>query len=166
MTRGDSLRRLFLSVAILLAAAISAYSQRPEADSSAARESKQKAVSYSFISPNTRENLKLGEAIALLNSREEMRLVNSIKRLSRCLGLNPAISRAIGSWADGAEHSTISRTLTDEPTLRYEDARLGKLERQKSILYFRQKAAGAGSMYILYPRRKRAGLASVSKTLD
>lgn len=167
MTRGDNLQhRLLLSVVVLLAVAGGAYTQQPEAGPPTPAPSRQKAVSYSFISPNTRENLKLDEAVRLLNSREENQLIYSIVRLSRCLRLRPSVNRAVGNWADGAEHSTISRVYADEPTLRYEDARLGKLERQKSVLYFRQTAAGAGSMYILYLRRKKAGLASISKTLE
>jgi len=166
MTKGYPLRHLLLSVALLLATTIGAYSQRPEADTSAPTASKQKAQSYSFVSPNTRENLKLEEAIRLLNSREEMQLVNSISRLSRCLLLRSTINRAVGNWSDGAEHSTISRTFTDEATLRYEDARLGKLERQKSVLYFRENPKGAGTIYILSTRRRGASLSSISKTLD
>jgi hypothetical protein len=166
MTRGDRLRRLLTFVVILLAASLSAYAQRPEADTAAPTGSGQKAVSYSFVSPNRRENLKLNEAVRLLNSREEIRLVNFIARLSRCLRLKQTVSRAVGSWADGAEHSTISRTSADEQLLRYEDARLGKLERQKSVLYFRQDSAGAGTMYILALRRVGASLSSISRTLD
>jgi hypothetical protein len=166
MMRGYSLRRLFLSVVMLLAVFVSAYSQRPEADTSALTGSGQKALSYSFISPNMRENLKLNEAIRLLNSREEIRLVNFIACLSRCLHLTQTVSRAVGSWSDGAEHSTIFRTFADEQMLRYEDARLGKLERQKSVLYFRHDSSGAGTLYILTMRRGRASLSSISRTLD
>ena len=166
MTRGFPFRRLAFSVVMVLAASASAYSQRPEADTSAPTRSRQKAQSYSFISPNTRENLKLNEAISLLNSREETQLVNSITRLSRCLRLKQTVKRAVGSWSDGAEHSTISRTFADEQTLRYEDARLGKLERQKSVLYFRENVPGPGMMYVLTTRRGRASLSSISKTLD
>src|SRR3954471_304095 len=99
MTRGDSLRRLLLAVAVLLTTTGGAYSQRPEAGLSGRVESQPKALSYSFVSPNTRENLKLDEAVRLLNSPEETQLINSIKRLSRCLGLRPMVSRTIGSWA-------------------------------------------------------------------
>lgn len=165
MTRGNGLRHLLFAFALWLAATGGAYAQRPEADSAAPAERGRKVQSYSFVSPNTRENLKLEEAVRLLNSLEESRLVRQIARLSRCLGLQSVTSRAVGSWADGAEHSTVSRVIADAATLRYEDARVGKLERQKSVLYFRQNSAGAGTMYILYPRR-RAGFASVSKTLD
>ena len=166
MTKGYSLRRLLLSVVMLLAAFVSAFSQRPEADTAAPTELRQKAQSYSFVSPNTRENLKLEEAIRLLSSREESQLVTFIMRLSRCLRLHQTVNRAVGSWSDGAEHSTISRTFADEQTLRYEDARLGKLERQKSALYFRENLSGTGTMYILTTRRSRASLSSISKTLD
>lgn len=159
-------RRLFLHLALLLAAVCSASSQQPVAQSLAQDEAKQKAVSYSFVSPNTRENLTLDEAVKLLNSTEEFRLVNYIQRLSICLKVRPVVNKAIGSWSDGAEHSTITRVYTDHSTLLYEDARLGALERQKAFLYFRENSAGEGRMYILSPRRSKKSLASISKSLD
>ena len=42
---------------------------------------------------------------------------------------------------------------------------MGKIERQKTVLYFRQSVPGAGRMYILYPRLKRS-LAWFSRKLD
>lgn len=158
-------RRLFLYLTILLVAVCSAHSQKSGAQSFA-QDEKQKTVSYSFVSPNTRENLTLEEAFRMLNSKEETELVNYLQRLSVCLKLNPMVSKAIGNWIDGAEHSTISRVYTDRSTLLYEDARLGALQRQKTILYFRKKSSGEGRMYILSTRRGRRSLASISKSLD
>jgi hypothetical protein len=129
-------------------------------------EARRKALSYTFVSPNTRENLTLAEAVRMLNSPEELKLVKDIRRLSVCLGLKPAVTKAVGSWTDGAEHSTMFRVFTDQPTIRYADARLGKLERQKSVLNFRRDAAGGGRMYVLYAVRGRLSLASISRTLD
>jgi hypothetical protein len=162
-------RALFLFV-VLLATAGNIHPQQPPASPTAAGESaRQKTVSYAFVSPNTRENLTLGESLRLLNSTAELELISATRKLSACLGLKPTILKSIGNWADGAEHSTLFRVYTDQPTLRYVDAQLGKRERQKSVLYFQQSAAGKGVMYILYPRRSRrrsGSLASITRTLD
>ena len=155
-------RRTFLVFLMLLAAAIHSYAQT----SAARAKTERKAVSYSFVSPNTREGLNLEEAVRMLGSPEESRLVRAINRLSRCLGFNPDVSRAVGSWKDGAEHSTLFKTFADQPTVRYEAARLGNLWRQKSALYFRQKTSGAGVLYILKLWRGRLSLASIAKKLD
>jgi hypothetical protein len=126
-----------------------------------------RAVSYTFVSPNTREDLTLGEAVRLLGSREEFLLIKQIRGLSRCLRLRPlAVRRTIGSWADGAEHSALFSVAADERALRYADARLGRQARQKAVLYFRRDAQGADRMYVLRLRRGRRSLASVSRTLD
>ncbi|HEY0379272.1 MAG TPA: hypothetical protein VGC87_20315 [Pyrinomonadaceae bacterium] len=128
---------------------------------------RRKAVSYTFVSPNTREGLTLEEALSLLDSREELLLINSIRSLSRCLRLQPpAVSRTIGSWADGAEHAALFRVRADEPTIRYADARLGKLAQQKAVLSFRRDGRGADRMYVLRLRRGKRSLASVSRALD
>lgn len=156
------MHRALLLLVIWLAAIGSAYSQQP----AVTPEAKQKARSYTFVSPNTRENLTLAEALLLLNSREEFKLINQIRRLSRCLRLKPLVMRTIGSWTDGAEHSTLFRADTDKQTLRYADARLGKFGRQKSVLYFRQDDSGAGMMYVLRVAPGRRSLFSISKTLD
>ena len=150
-------RRALLPLCLWLAAACGAgYAQQG------------RAVSYTFVSPNTREELTLGEAVRLLDSREEFLLINQIRSLSRCLRLRPlAVRRTIGSWADGAEHAALFRVEADERTLRYADARLGKQARQKAVLYFRRDRNGADRMYVLRPRGgRRRSLASVSKTLD
>ena len=163
MKRTRILHHALLLVAVLLVTAGSIHPQ--QATSSTLANAEQKAVSYTFVSPNTRENLTLDESLRLLNSPEESDLISATRKLSTCLGLKSKIMKTVGSWADGAEHSTLFKVYTDQPTLRYADARLGKRERQKSVLYFQQSAAGTGVMYILYPRRS-SNLASVSKTLD
>ena len=148
-------RRVLLPLVLWLVAVGAAYAQES------------KAVSYTFVSPNTREGLTLGEAVKGLHSREEFLLINHIRTLSRCLRLKPlAVRKTIGSWADGAEHAALFRAYADEPTLRYADARLGRRARQKAVLYFRRHESGADRMYVLRLRRGRRSLASVSKTLD
>lgn len=160
------IRALLLLWLWLAAVGGTAYAQQQAATPPAA-EGRRKAVSYTFVSPNTREELTLAEALRLLDSREEFQLINNIRKLSRCLRLKPlAVRRTIGSWADGAEHAALFRASADEPTLRYADARLGKLAQQKAVLYFRRDETGADRMYVLRLRRGLRSLASVSKTLD
>ncbi len=156
------MRRALLSVALLLAASGNIFPQQ----SAARAEEPQKAESYTFVSPNTRENLTLADAIRLLNSREEQMFIDNIHRLSRCLRLKPTVAKAIGSFTDGAEHSALFRVFTDRRTLRYADARLGKLGRQKTVLYFRQDDSGAARMYVLRIWLGKRSLASIAGTLD
>lgn len=158
------LRALLLGAVLL--AATQAYPQESRLNPSAGADSQQQDLSFTFVSPNTRENLTLAEALRLLNSREERDLINHIRRLSGCLRLKPQVEKAIGSSTDGAEHSTLFRVFTDRQTLRYADARLGKFARQKSVLFFRQIDSGAAKMYVLRLRPKRLSLASISRTLD
>ena len=83
-------RRVLLPLVLWLVAVGAAYAQES------------KAVSYTFVSPNTREGLTLGEAVKGLHSREEFLLINHIRTLSRCLRLKPlAVRKTIGSRADG-----------------------------------------------------------------
>ncbi len=156
------LRAFLFSVALLLATSGYVLPQQPAARA----EAQAKAESYTFVSPNTRENLTLADAIRLLKSKEEQRFINNIHRLSRCLRLKPMITKTIGSFTDGAEHSALFRVFTDKRTLRYADARLGKLGRQKTVLYFRQDNAGAARMYVLRLWTGRRTLASIAGTLD
>jgi predicted DNA-binding protein with PD1-like motif len=154
--------RALLLVLLLLATSGQSFSQQPTTRA----EEQEKAESYTFVSPNTRENLTLAEAIRLLKSREEQVFINHIQRLSRCLRLKSAVMKTIGSFTDGAEHSALFRVFTDKPTLRYADARLGKLGRQKTVLYFRQDDSGAARMYVLRIWTGKRMLDSIAKTLD
>ena len=158
----DIMRRALLSVVLLLAASGNIFPQQIAASA----EEQQKAESYTFVSPNTRENLTLAEAVRLLNSREEQKFINNIQKLSRCLQLKPSVMKAIGSFTDGAEHSTLFRAFTDQQTLRYADARLGKLGKQKTVLFFRQDDAGAARMYVLRIWTGKRPLDSIAGTLD
>ena len=160
------IRHVLPLVLILLTTVGDVRPQPPVVPSSAREEARQKEVTYAFVSPNTRENLTLKESLRLLNSREELELIYAIRHLSTCLGLKSAVIKTIGNWTDGAEHSTMFRIYTDQATARYADARLGRRERQKSVLYFRRDAAGKGRMYVLYPRRRRSSLNLISRTLD
>jgi hypothetical protein len=160
------LNRELRLLVVLLVTFAGAYAQRPAPQTSTSVEADWKASSYLFVSPNTRENLTLKESLKLLDSPEELRLLRRIRRLSLCLGLKPMILKTVGSWSDGAEHAALFRIYSDQATVRYTDARLGKRERQKSVLYFRRNSSGLGRMYVLYARRRKSGLAGISRVLD
>jgi hypothetical protein len=123
------------------------------------------ALSYAFISPNTRENLTLAAAINELASPEEAKLIAEAQYVGCRLRLRLRVRKAVGSWADGAEHSTVLRATTNAPRLRYAAAWLGKYARQKAVLYFRRSRLGHAKMYILL-LDKRRDMAAVGKELD
>lgn len=125
-----------------------------------------KARGYAFVSPNTRENLTLAEAQAALNSAEEQRLIDEARYVACQLHKSIGVDKAVGSWSDGAEHSTIIRTRTNEPSLRYAGSWLGKFARQKAILYFREDPSGEARMHVLTLPRNRRDIASVAAELD
>jgi hypothetical protein len=135
------------------------------------RDDQRQSPGYAFVSPNTRENLTLEEAQAGLNSDEEKRLVAEAHRVACRLRESLNVDKAVGSWTDGAEHSSIMRIHTSESSLRYASSWLGKFARQKAILYFRQRPEGIGRMYVLYlPLKsespKRQDMASISTELE
>lgn len=155
--------RLTLSLFILLLLATAGEVVAQRAEPRAARAG---AVSYLFVSPNTREGLSRAEALAKLNSAEEVGLIVGARGLTQCLGLEAVITKALGSWADGAEHMALIKTTADEATVRYLDARLGLSARQKSVLYFRVHGGGAAKMYALTLRPGRRHLTAVARALD
>ena len=124
-----------------------------------------RSVTYGFVSPNTREGLKLEDAIRHLKSPEEESLIRQTPNLA-CVAQSPIqTARAIGSWSDGAEHSVILRARSDNSTMRYLLARLGRDNNQKAVLHFQTSAEGGATIYILRPGRYR-GLRALSDTLD
>jgi hypothetical protein len=125
-----------------------------------------KQSSYGFVSPNTKENLTFTEAVKALSSRSEIRLIEKAREIGCKVGLKPRILKAVGSWSDGAEHSTLLKTSTDEATLRYLVSSLGRYARQKAVLYFRRSSNGPARMYILRVARARRNELAVTKVLD
>lgn len=126
----------------------------------------QTSLSYGFVSPNTKENLKFQDAINGMNSEEETKLVQLSINLG-CVGRSPVRAfRSLGSWSDGVEHSVMVRVRTDEPTVRYLMSRLGRDAQQKSILYFHPQATGSADLYTLKPRRSARNLAALARSLD
>src|SRR3989442_7358908 len=123
-------------------------------------------ISYAFVSPNTRENLTLAEAIAGLGSPDETRLIRETRLLACRLRLAPRVQKALGSWSDGAENSTLLRLNTDQATIRYTASWLGKFARQKSVFYFLRKAFGRSRMYVLLVPRGNRRMAALTTELD
>ncbi|HEX6732118.1 MAG TPA: hypothetical protein VF074_19020, partial [Pyrinomonadaceae bacterium] len=95
-----------------------------------------KSVTYGFVSPNTREGLKLEDAIRHLNSPEEESLLRQAPGLACVARSSIGTLKAVGAWGDGAEHSVLLRAKTDEQTFRYMLAVLGRKADQKAVLYF------------------------------
>jgi hypothetical protein len=158
-------RQKFLQILLLLTlglgpiSAASAQKAQPRTDSGRAR-------GYAFVSPNTRENLTLVEAQAALKSAEEQRLIDEARYVACRLRKSIGVAKAIGSWSDGAEHSTVVQATTNEPTLRYAGSWLGKFARQKAILYFREDPSGEARMHILVLPPNRRDIASIAAELD
>lgn len=128
--------------------------------------SSKRAISYVFVSPNTSENLTLPQAIAALNSWEEKRLLGEVRFVACRLHLEPRVQKAIGSWTDGAEHSTMLRVTASEAEVRYASSWLGKFARQKAALYFRRGALGGARLFVLVLPRNGIRFGAVANQLD
>src|SRR3569832_1978624 len=119
----------------------------------------QQSFNYGFVSPNTKTDLKLEQAIAGMKSDEEAKLVNKAVNLGCVVRKRITAFRALGSWSDGAEHSVLVRVRGDEATLRYLLSRMGRDAEQKYVIYFHPKVGGAVDLYTLRPRwRSLVGL--------
>ena len=114
----------------------------------------QKSFNYGFVSPNTKTDLKLAQAIAGMKSEEEAKLVNKAVNLGCVVRTRIRAFRALGSWSDGAEHSVLVRVRGDEATLRYVLSRMGRDAEQKYVIYFHPKVGGAVDLYTLRPRAR------------
>jgi hypothetical protein len=124
------------------------------------------SLNLGFVSPNTREGLKLEDAVAGLESAEESNLIKRVLEL-KCVVRRPiATRRAIGSWSDGAEPSLLIRVKTDESTMRYLMSRLGRMANQKAILYFHPQPKGNSKVYIIQPSKRFRAVATISRLLD
>jgi hypothetical protein len=159
-------RQILQHLVFLLVACSSAATSHAQQLERQACEAEKKYLSYGFVSTNTREDLKLQEAIKKLNSAAEIRLMNEIHLVGCRVGWKLRIMKALGSWSDGAEHSTIFRVRSGEATMRYALSLLGKYAKQKAVLYFRRSDSGAARMYILYPERRSRNLFIISRDLD
>ena len=124
----------------------------------------QKSFNYGFVSPNTKTDLKLEQAIAGMKSEAEAKLVNKAVNLGCVVRTRITAFRALGSWSDGAEHSVLVRVKGDEATLRYVLSRMGRDAEQKYVIYFHPKVGGAVDLYTLRPRRR--SLVALSDALE
>jgi len=143
MKTGTYLHRLLI-VLILLSWAIGASAQQAS-----------RSRNYGFVSPNTKEGLKLEDAIEALDSNEEWNFIRRASNLRCVVRTQIRVYRALGSWSDGAEHSTMLQLRGDEPTIRYLVSRLGRDANQKAVLYFHESPAGSAKLYILRPKHIR-----------
>jgi len=128
--------------------------------------SAQQTLNYGIVSPNTKTNLKLADAIAGMNSAEESKLLNEAINLSCVVRSRITVFRALGSWTDGAEHSVLLRVSGEEDTLRYVLSRMGRDAEQKYVIYFHPQSKGPADLYILKPRQDARNLVALSNALD
>ena len=126
----------------------------------------QKTFNYGFVSPNTRTDLKLEQAIAGMRSAEEAKLLTKAINLGCVVRTRIAAFRALGSWSDGAEHSVLLRVRGDEATLRYVLSRIGRDAEQKYVIYFHPKIGGKVDLYTLRPRTRMRSLIALTNELE
>lgn len=124
------------------------------------------SLNYGFVSPNTRDNLKLEDAVRGMNSSEEVHLLRQAQGLGCVVKRKVTTMRALGSWSDGAEHSILLRTNSDEPTIRYLVSRLGRDANQKAVIYFHPTPAGPARIYVLQPPTSLRNFRSISTVLE
>jgi len=121
---------------------------------------------YGMVSPNTKTDLKLTEAIAGMRSAEESKLLKQAINLSCVVRSRIRAFRALGSWTDGAEHSVLLRVNGDEATLRYVLSRMGRDAEQKYVIYFHPQSKGSADLYILRPRKRASDLVTLTNALE
>lgn len=121
---------------------------------------------YGIVSPNTKTDLKLADAIAGMNSAEESKLLKQAINLSCVVRSRIRAFRALGSWSDGAEHSVLLRVDGDESMLRYVLSRMGRDAAQKYVIYFHPQPKGSADLYILRPRKGAKNLVALTNSLE
>jgi len=126
----------------------------------------QKSLNYGFVSPNTKTDLKIEQAIAGMSSADETKLLNKAINLGCVVRSRIRAFRALGAWSDGAEHSVLLRVKGDEATLRYVLSRMGRDAQQKYVIYFHPEPAGAINLYTLRPRTGSRNLVALSNKLE
>jgi len=126
--------------------------------------SAQQTNNYAFVSPNTRENLKIEDAIKGMNSAEEAQLQMKATNLGCVVRSKIRTYKALGAWSDGAEHSILLRVQSDQATLRYLMSRLGRDAQQKYVIYFYPQRGGPDDFYTLQVRRR--DLVALSNALE
>lgn len=128
--------------------------------------SAQQPLNVGIVSPNTKTDLKLEQAIAGMNSPDETKLVNQAVNLGCVVRSRIAASRALGSWNDGAEPSVLFRVRGDEESLRYILSRMGRDAQQKYVIYFHPQPNGPVDLYVLRPRSGAKDLIKLTNELE
>jgi len=123
-------------------------------------------LNYGFVSPNTREDQKLSDALAGMSSNAEAMILKRAQNLGCVVRRRVTVFKSLGSWSDGAEQAILLRMRSDEASLRYLLSRLGRDANQKSILYFHPKSSGRSRIYLLRPRKQTSNLVLISETLE
>jgi len=154
MTHRFSASRSFLLVLLLGWTTLVSAQQDPQ------------SLNLGIVSPNTKTDLKIQQAIAGMSSSDETRLLNKAINLSCVVRSRIRAFRALGAWSDGAEHSVLLRVKGDEATLRYVLSRMGRDSQQKYVIYFHPNAAGAVDLYTLRPRTGSRNLVALSNKLE
>ncbi len=126
----------------------------------------QNSLNVGIVSPNTKTDLKLEQAIAGMNSAEEAKLVNKAVNLGCVVRSRITAFRALGSWSDGAEHSVLLRVRGDEESLRYILSRMGRDAEQKYVIYFHPQPKGSADLYVLRPRTGAKNLVRLTNELE
>ena len=126
----------------------------------------QKSLNLGIVSPNTKTDLKLEQAIAGMSSPEEAKLVNQAVNLGCVVRSRITAFRALGSWNDGAEPSVLLRVRGDEESLRYVLSRMGRDAAQKYVIYFHPQPAGPVDLYVLRPRTSMKNLVKLTNELE
>jgi hypothetical protein len=126
----------------------------------------QKSFNYGFVSPNTKTDLKVDQAIAGMSSAEEWKLLKQAINLGCVVRSRIRAFRALGLWSDGAEHSVLLRVKSDEAALRYVLSRMGRDTQQKYVIYFHPKPNGPADLYVLRPRSGAHNLVALSNKLE
>jgi len=124
------------------------------------------SLNYGFVSPNTKTDLKIQQAIAGMSSSDETKLLNKAINLSCVVRTRIRAFRALGAWSDGAEHSVLLRVKGDEATLRYVLSRMGRDAQQKYVIYFHPNATGSVDLYTLRQRTGSRNLVALSNKLE
>ena len=150
MNRSSNLQTLFFVLLLSWTTAVSA----------------QQAQSYGIVSPNTRTDLKLKEAIAGMNSVEETRLLRQAINLGCVVRSRIRAFRALGSWSDGAEPSVLFSVNGDEESLRYVLSQLGRDAQQKYVIYFHPNPQGLADLYMIRLRTRARSLLALSNILE
>lgn len=125
-----------------------------------------RTLNYGFASPNVKEGMKLHEAIEALDSPSEWNLLRSARNLRCVVKTEIQVFRSLGSWSDGAENSAVLQLNTDEATMRYLMARIGREADQKAVLYFHAQPTGLAKLYILRPANNIRCFRAIIRLLD